>query len=704
MGDLWNFISGGGILSLLSEGLLAVTSVVIMVEGWFITQISNGLNQVLTWQNVNNSEVVLHVWTYARDITNLFFIVGLIIVSFATIFRAFGFLKGYYWKESLPRLLAAAILINLSLGLSETVVLISNRVTSLMADSMTTLGNDFARAMGYNALITSPLVVTDIEPASRDLGMNFSVKAPDGSSLDTWLANRENRTEAEEQALQECLEEETDYGWTPNWLARRWTEIPRKSYGACIQELAMVRRGERDVSFGERLFVEIGATTGRVYNNLGSKTTPEQSVTLAMASVSTVFMLAMVIISLGSAVTFFLFRIIAIWILMGVSAFAFGLMWVRGNDWFSQWWKYFLGWNVFGPYYLLVLIFGMTFLSRQSELMTSLAGANAGIGTSLFQTLLFFIFAALVFVGGLMLALNSSFATAVKSTPLIGRAAGAAGAFSAIALSTAFGRRVAQRTGVPATAQATYERLRQEYSARRPEFLRIRSDEEQLAEARRRLGVRGGAQEQVRLLTDRVKAQRDSIKKGVDSITDKDPKTQFDKQNRYLRSQMGRGDRSTRMAAGEMLMERGELSVDEVKNLQRQYPAGIGQAEFRSKVQRELPDKDPDTAYQFELDQLPADKRNDPAEQRKILQRFYGRVMNNPGAFSKLSPKYFNEKIPGATEKIQNMQNAFDIMYPASNAEELKQRRRAVANLKKAVRDQPDKLAFMEKISDNPNP
>lgn len=49
-------------------------------------------------------------WTVIRDITNMFFIIILLVIAFATILG----LEGYEWKQMLPKLVTAAILVNFS--------------------------------------------------------------------------------------------------------------------------------------------------------------------------------------------------------------------------------------------------------------------------------------------------------------------------------------------------------------------------------------------------------------------------------------------------------------------------------------------------------------------------------------------------------------------------------------------------------------
>lgn len=680
----------------ITEGLIVAVSAVISVEGWILEQLTSAITLIVNWQQVANNPIVASAWALARDLTNLFFIVGLVVISFATIFKVTGVLSGYYYKTALPRLLFAAILINLSLGLSETVVLVSNRVTTILSGIMGSGLASLTTRMGTSNLLTSPLVVTDIAPASRDLGLNFKDKAPDGSSLDTWLAIKENRTKEEEEAFQKCLKEgdpNNNFVTTKEDSWARWAKEKLggkevlKSMGTCVQELASKRRGERDVSFAERVVVETKATVEAVGERMVAPTDTSQRFVLLASSLFSALMLVMVILSLGAAVIFFAFRVIAIWVLMFTSAFAFGLCWIREADFLKKWWTMLLGWSAFGPLYLLVLIFGMMFLSRQGELMTSVAASAGaqGLASQLLTTVFFYMFAVIVFVGGLMFALDSAFAAAVKSTPLIGKAAAGAGAFSAVAWSQAFGRRAAAVTGIPATAQARFEKIQQVYRERRPEILRPTTDAERLASARRRLGVRGGAQEEYQLGAKRITGERSSLESGMKAIIDKNGAPDKARQLAFLKSRMNSGNRDVAIAAREMLMDQGALNLAQVKETQRLYPAGIAQAEFRRKVTEELPDKDPETAFQYEWEAT----GSKPADRDKILQKFYGRVMNNPGAFAKLNPTYFADPA-----KVANMKSAVDLMYPVGPAgsQEQKRRERFKGNLQKAAASDKTKL------------
>ncbi len=63
---------------------------------------------------IMNSEVVLIGWRLVRDITNLGFVIGIIVIAFSTMLR----IENYAMKKTLAKLIAAALLVNFSLTIA----------------------------------------------------------------------------------------------------------------------------------------------------------------------------------------------------------------------------------------------------------------------------------------------------------------------------------------------------------------------------------------------------------------------------------------------------------------------------------------------------------------------------------------------------------------------------------------------------------
>ena len=81
---------------------------------WIITQLILVLfaifQGVLTYNDFINAAAVVKGWAIVRDLCNMFFILILLVIAFATILRV----EGYDIKKMVPKLIIMAILINFS--------------------------------------------------------------------------------------------------------------------------------------------------------------------------------------------------------------------------------------------------------------------------------------------------------------------------------------------------------------------------------------------------------------------------------------------------------------------------------------------------------------------------------------------------------------------------------------------------------------
>ncbi len=87
-----------------------VAEALIAVLGWVLTQIMSVLIYIAQYNNFIASPAVENGWKIVRDICNMFFVVILLIIAFATILR----LENYSYKKWLPKLILMAVLINFS--------------------------------------------------------------------------------------------------------------------------------------------------------------------------------------------------------------------------------------------------------------------------------------------------------------------------------------------------------------------------------------------------------------------------------------------------------------------------------------------------------------------------------------------------------------------------------------------------------------
>lgn len=99
---------------------------------------------------ISDITIVRTSWTVFRDFSNMFFILVLIIIAFATIFDV----QRYNWKGLIARFLIVALLINFSLPICEFVINIATTLSNVMLNQFSDITGNLAGGFGLNKLIT----------------------------------------------------------------------------------------------------------------------------------------------------------------------------------------------------------------------------------------------------------------------------------------------------------------------------------------------------------------------------------------------------------------------------------------------------------------------------------------------------------------------------------------------------------------------
>ncbi len=87
-----------------------ITSIISMIIGLILTALIKILVNVAEFNNIINVDAVKVGWVIVRDLVNMFFVLILLVIAFATILR----IESYNAKRTLPKLLIMAVLINFS--------------------------------------------------------------------------------------------------------------------------------------------------------------------------------------------------------------------------------------------------------------------------------------------------------------------------------------------------------------------------------------------------------------------------------------------------------------------------------------------------------------------------------------------------------------------------------------------------------------
>lgn len=114
-------------------------SAIVSVVGKLLLMAVYLLTIIAQYNKFVDAAAVVNGWVIVRDVANMFFIIVLLIIAFATILN----ISSYQWKAMLPKLLIAAILINFSKTIAGLLIDFSQVITL-------TFVNGFAAAAGGN--------------------------------------------------------------------------------------------------------------------------------------------------------------------------------------------------------------------------------------------------------------------------------------------------------------------------------------------------------------------------------------------------------------------------------------------------------------------------------------------------------------------------------------------------------------------------
>lgn len=129
--DLLHFSLTGCIL----KGTVFVGYMALSFFGWLLWEVGQFFNLIIMLQNqaFKDQPFVVTGWLIARDVSNIFYIFILLIISIGTILR----IDQFNWRGLLPRLIISALLVNFSLAL-----------TGVIVDAGNVLGNTFYLNIG----------------------------------------------------------------------------------------------------------------------------------------------------------------------------------------------------------------------------------------------------------------------------------------------------------------------------------------------------------------------------------------------------------------------------------------------------------------------------------------------------------------------------------------------------------------------------
>ncbi len=146
----------------------AITAVIVWIIGIFVT-LGASLTDLMLQINIehlngDSNKLIETGWQITRDLANLGFVLAIIIIAFATIIQY----KQYGAKKLLPKLIAAAIIVNFSMAIATPVIGFSNTITGFFLGSAAPatggpgkVASVIAGAFNPQKLLMDP---TDVDP------------------------------------------------------------------------------------------------------------------------------------------------------------------------------------------------------------------------------------------------------------------------------------------------------------------------------------------------------------------------------------------------------------------------------------------------------------------------------------------------------------------------------------------------------------
>ena len=134
--------------------------VFIWTLGLVLILVMKGLLLIATYQNFISSGAVIEGWVVVRDLANMFFVVILLIIAFATILH----LEDYNYKKWLPKLILMAILINFSKTICGLMIDVAQIIMLTFVNAFKDVaGGNLVDMLGIKSIVT-------IAEGSEDVG------------------------------------------------------------------------------------------------------------------------------------------------------------------------------------------------------------------------------------------------------------------------------------------------------------------------------------------------------------------------------------------------------------------------------------------------------------------------------------------------------------------------------------------------------
>lgn len=152
------------------NGISLILDVAMNLVGEVIIFMFDFIVLLAQYNNFTNAEIVRIGWPVLRDLVNLFFVIALLVISFATVLR----IESYSYQKLLPRLVIVALLVNFSKLITGLVIDFSQVIMITFVNSFKEIaGAAFYDAFRLEKVVQSNALLLKEDPTYGEVTQNL---------------------------------------------------------------------------------------------------------------------------------------------------------------------------------------------------------------------------------------------------------------------------------------------------------------------------------------------------------------------------------------------------------------------------------------------------------------------------------------------------------------------------------------------------
>lgn len=151
----------GGLLKMVG----GLAQLIVWICGIILSQIIAAIISITSYNSFINEPDIINGWKIVRDLCNMFFVLILLVIAFATILK----IESYNVKKLLPKLLIMAVLINFSRTICGLAIDFSQVIMLTFVNAFSDSGGQFTATLQVHKFLSASTDFSDLWTSSKDL-------------------------------------------------------------------------------------------------------------------------------------------------------------------------------------------------------------------------------------------------------------------------------------------------------------------------------------------------------------------------------------------------------------------------------------------------------------------------------------------------------------------------------------------------------